>query len=142
MYLIVLLIMLSLAGSGPADASEQGDREPARNASPMFKGVELYSWKDSKSAEWCFSLLPGTNRMKTYREVTDPLFTKKGVDALKKALTTLATGEQVFWFNTIDKMQPVGNPHLTFPPEPMMKELSDYCASLKVHLNYPAPGSK
>jgi len=142
MYLIVLMILLSLAGSSPADASEQGDREPVRNAAPMFKGVELYSWKDSKSGEWCFSLLPGTNRMKTYREVTDPLFTKKGADALKKALATLAIGEQVLWFNTIDKMQPVGNPHLTFPPESMMKELSDYCASLKVHLNYPAPGSK
>jgi len=142
MYLIVLMILLSLASSGPADSSEQGDREPARNARPMFKGVELYSWKDSKSGEWCFSMLPGTNRMKTYREVTDPLCIKKGADALKKELATLATGEQVFWFNTIDKMQPVGNPHLSFPPEAMMKELSDYCASLKVHLNYPDRGSK
>jgi hypothetical protein len=138
MHLITLLILLSLSCSGPSDPSGQGDLEPSRNATPMFKGVELYSWKDSKSGEWLFSLLPGTNRMKTYREVTDPLLTVKGTEALKKNLSKLAVGEQVLWFNTIDKMQPVGVPRLSFPPKQMMNELCDYCRPLGVQLNFPA----
>jgi len=138
MHLILLILLLGLSCSGPADSSPDGDTEPARNTKPMFKGVELYSWKDAKSGEWLFSLLPGTNRMKTYKEVTDPLLAIKGTEALKKNLSKLAVGEQVLWFNTIDKMQPVGVPRLSFPPEQMMNELFDYCRPLGVQLSFPA----
>ncbi len=142
MYFIILLILVSLTGPGPSETPEKGGREPARNTTPMFKGVELYSWKDSKSSEWYFSLLPGTNRNKTYKEVTDPLVTIKGADALRKALAMLAQGEQVFWFNTIDRRESAGNTPLSFPPEEIMKELCDYCTPLNVHLNYPTLRSK
>lgn len=60
-----------------------------------MKGYELYSWHGEE--EWYFALLQGTNRIKTYEEVTAPEVRLCGLNALKEGLDRLASGETVFW---------------------------------------------
>src|SRR5215813_1805201 len=59
------------------------------------KGYELYSWKIK--GHWYYSLLPGTNRSKTYEEITAPGVVKKDASGLKAELQKLPKGEEVFW---------------------------------------------
>ena len=46
-----------------------------------MKGYELYSWKSR--GEWLFSLLIGTNRLKTFREVSSRKIRVPGVRAAR-----------------------------------------------------------
>ena len=62
---------------------------------PSMKGFELYSWKIK--GHWYYSLLPGTNRSKTYEEITSPQRVKRGESGLKSELEKLPKGEEVFW---------------------------------------------
>ena len=58
-----------------------------------MKGWELYSWQ-AKTGEWYFTLCPGTNGLKSIREILSSgiLF-----EELKTQLSQLPAGEPVFW---------------------------------------------
>ena len=62
-----------------------------------MKGYELYSWK--LKGHWYYSLLPGTNRLKTYEEITAPGIVKRDAAGLKAELQKLPRGEEVFWMS-------------------------------------------
>ena len=62
-----------------------------------MKGYELYSWKIK--GHWYYSLLPGTNRLKTYQEITAPGTVRRDAAGLKAELQKLAKGEEVFWMS-------------------------------------------
>ena len=70
-----------------------GQERPSQKA---FKGMELYSWRDS-SGDWMFALLPGTNRLKTEVEVKKTGNRIPGVKELEKSFLRLAEGELVLW---------------------------------------------
>ena len=61
------------------------------------QGYELYSWKIK--GHWHYSLLPGTNRLKSYEEITAPGVVKRDADGLKAELRKLPRGERVFWMS-------------------------------------------
>jgi hypothetical protein len=61
------------------------------------KGYELYSWKIK--GHWYYSLLPGTDRLKTYGEITAPSVVRRDADGLRSELRKLAKGEEVFWMS-------------------------------------------
>ena len=87
---------------------------PERAQQPAFKGMELYSWQD-EAGEWKYSILVGTNRIKTEEEVmASPL----SLDEVKVAISQMAVGEWLTW---------MGFPPP--PPESIMEELRQ-CASL------------
>jgi len=96
---------------------------PERAAKPAFKGMELNAWKP-EGKDWHFSLLVGTNKLKTEEEVKKPEQTIVGVDELKKRLAGLAEGEQVFWRNLAKEAV----------PEQMAKDLKTFCDGIKVKL--------
>ena len=96
---------------------------PQRAGKPAFKGMELYSWKP-EGKDWHFSLLAGTNRQKSTEEITKPETAVVGVAELKKRLSTLAKGENVFWRNLAKEGV----------PEEMAKKLSSFCKELQVKL--------
>lgn len=73
-----------------------------KGAKTAFKGWELYVWQDD--GETYFSLLLGTNRLKTDDEIAKTAV--KGIDAIKSKLDELKPGEFVF----------VGGKKLTEPP--------------------------
>lgn len=60
-----------------------------------MNGYELYSWKIK--GHWYYSLLPGTNRLRTYDEITAPGSVRRDAAGLKAELQKLPKGEQVFW---------------------------------------------
>jgi hypothetical protein len=61
------------------------------------KGYELYSWKDK--GHWYYSLLPGTNRLKSYEEITEPGTVRRDTEGLKSELQKLSKGDEVFWMS-------------------------------------------
>ena len=89
-----------------------------------FKGIELNSWKPATGV-WHFSLLMGTNRIKTIKEITDPKVTMVGIDNVKKKLSKLPKGENVFWLNYAK--EPV--------PKKMVRDLSDYSKTIGINLH-------
>ena len=80
--LCIAVLFIAIAGS--AQTNQQS-----------MKGYELYSWK--VKGHWYYSLLPGTNRVKTYEEITDPERVKRDKSGLKTELQKLPKGEEVFW---------------------------------------------
>lgn len=62
-----------------------------------MKGYELYSWKIK--GHWYYSLLPGTNRLKSYEEITAPGVVRRDAAGLKAELQKLPRGEEVFWMS-------------------------------------------
>jgi hypothetical protein len=61
------------------------------------KGYELYSWKIK--GHWYYSLLPGTDRLKTYGEITAPSVVRRDAEGLRSELRKLPKGEEVFWMS-------------------------------------------
>lgn len=107
------------------------DHTPPAPLPHSLKGYELWSWQ--AEGEWHFTLITGTNRLKTVEEITtgedviDPegwvRISVTGVDALKKTLARLPTGEQIFW---------VGGWYLFFdrlslPPQETIAEVQEHC---------------
>ena len=63
--------------------------------SHSMKGWELYSWPSE--SDWNYSILIGTNRNKTYQEVTTNKISVVGKDSLKILLDKFPANEQIFW---------------------------------------------
>ena len=92
MRIAILFCLLAVSSMHSIHAS---GAERATHA--MFKGTELYSWRDTATGAWHFSLLSGTNRNKTTQEITAASQMIADVPRLKQRLALLAKGEQVFW---------------------------------------------
>jgi hypothetical protein len=112
-WLIVLLLIVFIAcqkDDGTAyDATSTDDLKQLNSlefiGTPL-KGWELYSWNEKNV--WNFSLLPGTNRVKTYSEVTSinteldenskiTAIRVKGIEAIKLVISKLEEGANITW---------------------------------------------
>jgi hypothetical protein len=62
---------------------------------PSMKGWELYSWPNGNNFN--HSLLPGTNRLKSYDEVVCNRYVVYGTDSLKMLLGRIPENEPIFW---------------------------------------------
>jgi hypothetical protein len=124
--IIFLAVLMSLTFSRADDAE--------RRTTKYFKGVELYSWRDPASDSWRFSLLPGTNRVKTLAEITDLARTITSVEELKKQLAHLAVGEYVTWNSTDSKKA-----YPLLPPKPVADDIAETAKTLQLNLYIPKP---
>jgi hypothetical protein len=95
-----------------------------------MKGYELYSWQTQR--EWYFALVVGTNRIKTYEEISSPGVRVQGLETLKSELDKLSSGEQVFW-----STQWVSN--TTLPPGETIDEIRTYCIQRGIKLEIEPP---
>jgi hypothetical protein len=112
--LMQLFLALCLLGTGqPIPAQAQGVDAPH-----SMKGYELYSWH--AAGDWYFSLLVGTNRLKTRDEVTAQETRLLGVEALKEKLQKLPKGEEVIWSVGLV-------PGMSLPADEVIKEIRVYC---------------
>lgn len=125
--IVVLLLAVLPAGCGATASSPTIEqvKDSHETGAPM-KGYELYSWPAGD--EWYFSVLEGTNRLKTYEEVTAPGVAIKGVDSVVARLGQLAKGAQVTWSRSITG--------LSFPPEEMMSRVKGAASGsgLELHI--------
>ena len=78
----------------------------------------MYSWQVGEV--WYFSLLVGTNRLKTPDEISSSETRLEGLEALERELDKLPKGERVFW-----SAQRVQNTAL--PPDEMIETVRAYC---------------
>lgn len=99
------------------------------------KGYELYSWRVEGRGEWRHTLVTGTNRLKSYIEVTttDSSVADQGIgtitvqvtDALKSILRLLPEGELVIWR---DVRSTDGAPQIDdgYPSRRVVREVTRY----------------
>lgn len=113
---IAMLSLPSFASAG----------ESSRAANPMFKGVELYSWKVSSSNSWRFALCDGTNRNKTLTEIRHKCHIMRNLGSLKNRLSKLAVGEYVMWSSPY--------PELTLPPDAILQDVKAHAISQQIKL--------
>jgi len=108
-----------------------------------MKGYELVSWQ--AGGEWNFTLITGTNREKSFDELTMAgnevnsdgyvKFTVTGVDDLLKILALLSQGEQVIWSGmALEGEVPEGTLYFTYPPDEIIQQVSDFCSSRNIQL--------
>lgn len=98
-----------------------------------FKGYELYSWEEED--QWHFTLITGTNRVKTLEEITtEENFISEtgwvrvrvvGADAIKDVLSLLPAGESVFWCDELHIGQSTET-DFRLPPEQIANEIEEY----------------
>ena len=122
--ILVSLLLLSLTQcASPAE-------EQINSSEKAFKGMEMYSWQD-ESEVWWFSILIGTNRIKTVEEVMSAPLDITGV---KQRLCQLGIGEQVLWSNREIGVPLDGTSSFLIPPQGMIDELTDRALECRVEL--------
>ena len=100
---------------------------PARTA---FKGMELYSWQAGED-EWIFSVMDGTNRLKTVEEVQGNALDIEGV---KYRFCEMAIGETVFWIHGAMDNSSGDLVKFIFPPQSLVRELEEHAAQCEIEL--------
>jgi hypothetical protein len=113
-HIIIVVVACVLFGCCRASLAQSRDAPLPHS----MKGYEVYSWKSR--GEWYFSLLVGTNRLKTFSEVSSTKIRVRGVRALKARLNQLAGGEEVTWSAGLV-------PRTVLPPEKIVDEVKSYC---------------
>jgi len=126
----VLVCVMVLAPCPPPGAGQE-------SPPPIY--YELYSWKDSKTGEWNFSLLYNTNRNKTVKEVFNKRRVLRGVDNLKVRLSVIPRGSHVVWFDqlTFNGAKAKGSEALAYPPEGIVNEVRRYARSRNIEVVAP-----
>ena len=110
------------------------------------KGYELYSWPAEEGDEWHFTLITGTNRLKTHDEIVsvEEIVSESGwvkvsvtgIEDLKALLGKLPTGESVTW-NSQDWLEQMGVPSgsIQLPNEDVISEIESYCRQVGAELS-------
>jgi hypothetical protein len=87
---------------------------------------------------WHYSLLAGTNRSKSYAEITSPQVERIGIEALKKELKNVPKGEEVFWQSAahpgVAKPRAKNSAVLELPSRKRIKRIKEYCNKLGIKL--------
>ena len=119
------------------------------NAKPLpssMKGYELYSWYDEEGGSWRYTLITGTNRLKTVEEITADKnqvtqsewvkITAGGTEALKALLKRLPPGTELFW---LDDERLEGAHELTaniaLPEASVVETIENHCRQLDIQLH-------
>ena len=107
-----------------------------QNSEQSMKGYELYSWK--VKGRWHYSIHEGTNRAKSYEEITSGGAERVGIEAIKEELKKIPKGEEVFWRSAahpgVKKPLTKGSPILELPSRKRIKYIRAYCNKLGIKL--------
>lgn len=117
----VSLFLVVTLGGCQSESAGPPDTRPTRS----MKGYELYSWQIQ--GDWYFALVVGTNRLKTYDEISSPEVRLQGLAAVESELDKVAKGEQVFW--SAERV-----PNTTLPPLEIVDEVRAYCTERGIQL--------
>ena len=112
-----LLLVSALQSCYAQDSDNAGLQ---RGMASSIKGWELRSWLES--GKWHFSLLVGTNRLKTDEEIKQSAV--ESINDIKNMLNQLAPGERVSW----------GGFTLPFYTEEILNDITSYCKQLGLNL--------
>ena len=139
--------LVGSTGEGPTPASAYPTpnwQEIPTILPEAAKGYELYSWQAGEN--WVFTLIAGTNRNKSFEEITatENVIDKDGwikvsvttLEDLKLLLDRLPAGSEVFW-SGIDLTGQVdaGTLYFSYPPEETRQTITDYADELGIKLH-------
>jgi hypothetical protein len=125
----LLLAIATLVAAGSVLAAGCGARtEPPRTS---MKGFELYSWQED--GRWYFSVLEGTNRVKTVDEIHASNARLKGVEALEPVLRGVEAGQWVTWW-----APSLADATVSFPPEDVVAQVRRLCEERGLQLQVAA----
>ena len=101
---------------------------------PSMKGWELYSWP--VNAKWKYSLLVGTNAVKTLTQVTNNPISVIGEDSLKLVINKLPKGEEIIWIGQLwlESAWRSNFGDIKLPPRIIQLEIKEYCDSKDIKL--------
>lgn len=105
-----------------------------------MKGYELHSWHEGEN--WYFSVMAGTNRIKTYAEVisvnpsSTHLITVEGIDTLKLVLNKFPENEYITWIGEqwLQRCWGSNFGNLQLPPQTYIDEIARFCALKNLNL--------
>jgi hypothetical protein len=104
------------------------------NIEHSASGWELYSW--NLEDQWKYSILIGTNRLKTYEEVITSDILATGEEKLKEILKLFPKGENITWIGQgwLERCWQSGYKNLELPPEIILEDIKQYCNEMKLIL--------
>ena len=143
---MLLAAVLVTACRGNADSKATAPPTATTAPSPLphsMKGYELYSWQADD--EWHFTLITGTNRLKSLEEITSGADTVsadgwvrisvQGVDAVESLLRRLPEHEEIMWIGDLWLERAQVDPgSLTLPPRETTDVIEAYCRQLGLEL--------
>jgi hypothetical protein len=141
LFLISLSLIVSLFGFTECSNEEDLQAFPVATIkldtlsfSTSMKGWELYSWPNGD--DWNYSILPGTNRVKSYEEVTTNRILVLGIDSLKMILDKLPENENIFWIGEewLERCWGTDYGDLALPDFITILEIEAYCIQNNLHL--------
>ena len=114
------------------------EAQEAGNTPPITRTYELYSWQNAKGV-WNFQLLNTTNRQKTVQEVFNTKSALRGVDELKRKISTLPASSDILWFDrlTLSGTKVRGSERLKYPPKQIIDDVKRDVESHGVKLSGP-----
>lgn len=100
-----------------------------------MKGWELYSWPNGN--DWNYSVLPGTNRLKSYNEVIENKIVVLGIDSLKMLLDKLPAKEEIFWIGEgwLKRIWGTEYRDISLPDSIIIKDIKNYCSQKELILS-------
>jgi hypothetical protein len=102
--------------------------------SPKIIIYELYSWRDNNE-EWCFSVLPNTNRAKTAEDIFEKKETIRGIAKLKERISKMPRDTKLVWEKNPWAGVPVkGTESVALPPEEIMRDVKRFAATQHVEV--------
>jgi hypothetical protein len=126
---LLILGTFTITGCSKDEAMDSEHLEPLLT---NMKGWELYSWP--YGTDWNYSILPGTNRLKSYNEVISvPIF---DLESLKESLDKLRENEKISWRGRewLKSCWMTGYHDLCLPDEKTIEEVRKHCEKRKLEL--------
>lgn len=117
----------------------------AKPLPPSMKGYELYSWYDEEDDSWHYTLITGTNRLKTIEEITARenkvtssgwvKITVTGTEGLKALLERLPPGTELTWRGE-DWLESEGQAtvNVMLPDSNVLEVIQNHCRQLEIRL--------
>jgi hypothetical protein len=98
------------------------------------KGWELYSWPNVN--DWNYSILIGTNRLKSYNEVITNKIVIVGKDSLKMLLDKIPIKDEILWVGKgwLENAWHDNYGNLSLPEINTINEIKNYCSQKKLVL--------
>jgi hypothetical protein len=102
--------------------------------SHSMKGWELYSWPNGN--DWNYSILIGTNRLKSYNEVTANKIVIVGKDSLKMLLVKIPIKDEILWVGKgwLESAWHDNYGNLSLPDTNTIDEIKNYCSRKELEL--------
>ena len=107
-----------------------------------MKGWELYSWPEDNGncSKWNYVLVPGTDRLKSYAEITgDAVLHVTGEQQLKLLLSKFPGNEKIIWIGETWLSGTWGQSSMYYgniklPPVAIKNEVAAHCLQLGLQL--------